>query len=58
MIFDVNFGDMKLKVGYFDINTLKIIAEYNNIYFRAVFDSSEESKGHEQLYDKENPLIY
>jgi len=58
MIFKVFFGDIKLKVGYHDLETLSIIAESNNINFIAIYQSDFEQDEVVNKFKEDNPLIY
>lgn len=56
MIFNVLFGETKLRVGYYDLETLRNIAESNNIKFVALYVDSDKQK--EKDFQQDNPFIY
>ncbi len=56
MIFHVLFGETKLKVGYYDLETLRNIAESNNIKFVALYIDSD--KQNEKDFQQDNPFVY
>lgn len=56
MIFKCLFGEIKLKVGYYDLETIIRIAESNNIPFIAICDNDKDEAV--KQFEQDNPLIY
>ena len=56
MIFHVLFGETKLKVGYYDLETLRNIAESNNIKFVALYTDSDK-QNEKDLEDVPSELL-